>query len=61
MRMNPASVVSLNSIRVTKSWTARMKKAISTRSHDNISTAIWTKLAKKLVKPIIVLAASSSG
>jgi hypothetical protein len=61
MRTNPASVVSLNSIRVTKSWTARMKKAIRIRSHDSISTAIWTKLAKKLVKPIIVLAASSSG
>ena len=53
MRMKPASVVSLNSISVTKSCTARMKKAISTSSHDTIRIAIWTKFAKKLVKPII--------
>ena len=61
MRMKPASVVSLNSIKVTKSCTARIKKAISTRTHETISTAICTKFAKKLVKPIIWLAASSSG
>ena len=31
----PASVVSLNSIRVTKSWIARMKKASSTSAQAN--------------------------
>ena len=61
MRMKPASVVSLNSMSVTKSCTARMKKAISTRIHETISTAICTKFAKKLVKPIIWFAASRSG
>ena len=29
-RMKPASVVSLNSINVMKSWTARMKKEMTT-------------------------------
>ena len=51
MSTKPASVVSLNSIRVMKSWTARMKKAISTRSQANSSTAIWTKFSKNDVSP----------
>jgi hypothetical protein len=33
----PASVVSLNSIRVMKSWIARMKKASSTSAQANSS------------------------
>ena len=45
----PASVVSLNSIRVTKSWIARMKKASSTTIQANSSTTIWTKFSKKLM------------
>ena len=44
----PASVVSLNSIRVMKSWIARMKKASSTTIQANSRTAIWTKFSKKL-------------
>ena len=35
MSTKPASVVSLNSIRVTKSWIARMKKASSTTTQAN--------------------------
>ena len=46
---NPASVVSLNSIRVTKSWIARMKKASSTTTQANSSTTIWMKFSKKLM------------
>ncbi|KAJ0336902.1 hypothetical protein COL154_014332, partial [Colletotrichum chrysophilum] len=61
MSTKPASVVNLNSIKVTKSWTARVKNEITTSSQETISTAICTKFAKKLVKPIIWLAASSSG
>ena len=48
----PASVVSLNSIRLTKSWIAMMKKLITTISQAIMRMAIWTKLSKKLVKPI---------
>ena len=47
MSTKPASVVSLNSIRVTKSWIARMKKASSTITQANSSTMIWTKFSKK--------------
>ena len=42
----PASVVSLNSISVTKSWMARMKKASSTSAQANIRQAIWMKFSK---------------
>ena len=47
MSTTPASVVSLNSIRVTKSWIARMKKADSTITQANSSTMIWMKFSKK--------------
>jgi hypothetical protein len=43
----PASVVSLNSIRVTKSWIARMKKASSTSAQAKNMQAIWMKFSKK--------------
>jgi hypothetical protein len=49
----PASVVSLNSIKVMKSCTARTKKAISTTSHANSITAIWTKFSKIPGNPAI--------
>ncbi len=42
----PASVVSLNSISVMKSWIARMKKDSRTTAQANIRTAIWTKFVK---------------
>ncbi len=42
----PASVVSLNSIRVTKSWIARMKKASSTSAQARSMQAIWMKFSK---------------
>jgi len=45
-------VASLNSIRVTKSWIAKMKKDISTTIHANIRIAIWMKFSKKETKPI---------
>ncbi len=47
MSTNPASVVSLNSIKVTKSWTARMKKASSTSAQARNMQAIWMKFSKK--------------
>ena len=47
MRMKPASVVSLNSMSVTKICTARMKKATRTISQAIISTMICTKFSKK--------------
>ena len=37
---NPANVVSLNSISVTKSWMAKMKKASSTTIQANSKTMI---------------------
>ena len=43
---NPASVVSLNSMSVTKSWTARMKKASSTSAQAKNMQAIWMKFSK---------------
>ena len=43
----PASVVSLNSMSVTKSWTARTKKASSTSIQANSMQAIWMKFSKK--------------
>ena len=51
-RTKPASVVSLNSIRLTKSWIAMMKKLMTTISQAISRIAIWMKLSKKLVKPI---------
>jgi hypothetical protein len=48
----PASVVSLNSIRLTKSWIAMMKKLMTTISQAISRMAIWMKLSKKLTKPI---------
>lgn len=57
----PASVVSLNSIRVTKSWTARMKKASSTRAQANSKQSIWMKFSKKAIQPIRLEMESSSG
>ncbi len=47
MRTKPASVVSLNSISVTKSWMARMKKASSTSAQAKNMQAIWMKFSKK--------------
>ncbi|MNY05186.1 hypothetical protein D3C86_1378960 [compost metagenome] len=61
MRTKPARLVSLNSIRVTKSWTAMMKKAISTIRKETIRMAIWTKFSKKPGKPDISAAAVSIG
>ena len=43
----PASVVSLNSISVTKSWIARMKKASRTIAQANSRIAIWTKFVEE--------------
>ena len=48
----PASVVSLNSMRVTKSWIAMTKKLTMTISQAINRIAIWTKFSKKLVNPI---------
>ena len=45
----PASVVSLNSIRVTKSWIARMKKASTTIAQAISRQAIWMKFSKKAI------------
>ena len=47
----PASVVSLNSIRVTKSWTARMKKLTISTSQARNNTAITSRLANTSGKP----------
>jgi len=51
-RTNPASVVSLNSRIVMKSWIARTKKASTTTIHANRSTMMVTKLSKNVVKPM---------
>ena len=51
-RTKPAKVVSLNSIRLTKSWIAMMKKLMTTISQATSRMTIWTKLSKKLAKPI---------
>lgn len=48
MRTNPASVVNLNSIKVTNSWILKMKKASSTSAQANSRHAIWMKFSKKL-------------
>ena len=61
MSTKPARVVSLNSISVTKSCTARMKKARSTRTQANIRQAIWMKFSKKATKPMRSEMASRSG
>ena len=52
-RTNPASVVSLNSIRLTKSWIAMMKKLMTTISQATNRMTICTRFAKTLVKPIM--------
>ena len=51
-RMKPASVASLNSISVTKSWIARMKKDRRTTSQAKSRMMIWRKFSKKETKPI---------
>ena len=56
---NPASVVSLNSISVTKSWTARMKKLAMTTSHARSSTAIVSRFKKRLESPRVDQSESS--
>ncbi len=48
----PASVVSLNSIRLTKNWIAMTKKLMTTISHATNMMRICTRFAKTLVKPI---------
>ena len=48
----PASVASLNSMRVMKSWIARMKKARMTSTQANSRQAIWMKFSKKAIQPI---------
>ena len=57
----PASVVSLNSMMVMKSCTARMKKARMTTNQAKSRTAIVTKLSKKVVKPMREPACCRSG
>ena len=61
IRTKPASVVSLNSINVTKSWMARMKKARMTSAQAKSRHAIWMKFSKKLIHPIRSEMDSSSG
>ena len=51
-RMKPASVVSLNSIRVTKSCTARMKKLTITTSQARNSTTMVARLRNTSGKPV---------
>ena len=58
---NPASTVSLNSMMVMTSWTDSTKKARSTISQPSSSTAMVTKLEKKVVMPMSSPAFSSSG
>src|SRR5580692_8096201 len=50
-KTKPAKVVSLNSIKVTKSWIAMMKKLRTTISQATKRIAICTKFAMKEVKP----------
>ena len=57
----PASVDSLNSISVTNSWTARMKKARMTSAHAKSRHAIWMKFSKKATQPMRSEMDSSSG
>ena len=57
----PASVVSLNSMMVMKSWMERMKKARMTTSQLTISTAIVRKFSKKAAGPRSRLTCSRSG
>ena len=52
-RTKPASVVSLNSIRLTKSWIAITKKLMTTISQATSRMTICTRFAKTLVKPIM--------
>ena len=57
----PASVVSLNSRTVMKSWMERMKKAMMTRNQAISSTKMVSTLPKNSGKPSNWLACSSSG
>jgi hypothetical protein len=51
IRTKPASVVSLNSISVTKSWMLKMKNARMTSAHAKSRQAIWMKFSKKAIQP----------
>jgi hypothetical protein len=48
----------LNSIRLTKSWIAMMKKLMTTISQAISRIAIWMKLSKKLVPHVLDSAAN---
>ena len=61
MRTKPASVDSLNSIRVTKSWIARMKKARITSAQANSRHTIWIRFSNTEIQPISGEIASKSG
>ena len=52
-RTKPARVVSLNSIRLTKSWIAITKKLMTTISQATSRMTICTRFAKTLVNPIM--------
>ncbi|CEG06682.1 hypothetical protein BN961_00052 [Afipia felis] len=58
---NPASVDSLNSISVTKSWIARMKKARMTSAQANSRQAIWIRFSNTAIQPINGEMDSSNG
>jgi len=60
-RTKPAKVVSLNSIKLTKSWIAITKKLMTTISQATSRMMICTRLAKTLVKPIMPEMAVSIG
>ncbi|OQA87013.1 MAG: hypothetical protein BWY28_02142 [bacterium ADurb.Bin236] len=57
----PANVLNLNSISVTKSWIAKMKKARMTSAQANSRHAIWMKFSKNATQPIRSEMESSSG
>ena len=61
MRTKPASVVSLNSMTVTKSWIARKKNAKSVMSQARNRMAMVTKLTKKPTGPVRSPISSSKG
>jgi len=61
MRMNPASVVSLNSMMVTKSCIARKKNAKSVMIQASSKTTIVTKFVKNLTGPKSSPTSLSSG
>ena len=53
-RTKPANVVSLNSMRLTKSWIAITKKPMTTISQATSKIKICTRFAKTLVNPIML-------